>query len=84
MRFSTSLSADDFPYSDFGVEIEGYFDSSGMPQDWVVSDTLSGELPTFLQKEPVIFLADTEGRVYLRGLYSHKLTEKRRQAMNMK
>jgi len=73
------LSADDYSISDFGVDQEGEF-VAGSPVGWVVTrNRIDYRLPRFCVDQPVLFLADDVNKsVYLRGLYSERLSRKRR------
>lgn len=75
----TTFNADDFDYSDFGIIKVGKFDSDGNPTGFEVDcDKLSDRLPRFIKREPVMeLLLDKSKSVYLRGLYSKNLTDKR-------
>jgi hypothetical protein len=74
-------NVDDFQLSDLGVIVKGHFNSSGVLEGWSIDTReLNSELSRQLLDQPVIHISD-KGGVFLRGLYSKKLTEERQTAM---
>jgi hypothetical protein len=69
------LQADSYDLRIFGVVKEGRFDEFGIPTEWELDLMPHEELPRFMVNEPVMTI--TENSVYLRGLYSKRLSNKR-------
>jgi len=78
-----NTNPDDWNIGDFGVIKEGTFDSAGWPTGWTLDQRfIHQRLPRWLIKESVLHLEeDGEYSVYIRGLFSDRLTKKRRKAV---
>ncbi len=76
------INAGDYSPYDLGVVEIGRFNADGGAEFFTVeADSIDYLLPRFLLKEPVIHLSNPGWHVYLRGLYSKKLSTARRKAM---
>ena len=77
------MLADDYDLRDLGVLVEGGFDTHGDLHHWHLIHEIGDELPRWLLDQPVLTVGIkfTDG-VYVRGMYSERLSRKRRAAMS--
>ena len=77
-----SIMADDYDFRTLGIIEVGTFNSDGFPKDFEVANEISDyQLPRFLEKEPVLYVPHGDNTsVYVRGLYSKKLSYMRAKA----
>ena len=77
-----SIMADDYDFRTLGIIKVGTFTTQGMPESFEVTTDLSDyQLPRFLEKEPVLYVPHGDNTsVYVRGLYSKKLSYMRAKA----
>lgn len=76
------LDADFYDLADFGVMKFGGFDTDGFPVNSTIDiNVLSEKLPRWCKPQPVIYLSlGVDQSVYLRGMYSTRLSKLRRAA----
>lgn len=77
------MNADDRDLIDFGITKIGVWDEKGMLTEVVMDySILADDLPRWMLKEPIMTLScESSYCVYLRGLYSEKLTKARKAAI---
>lgn len=75
------FNADDYDLRSLGIINCGTFNRSGSPTDWSIDSDIDYELPRMLLEQPVLFIDTDTGNVYVRGMYSAKLTLERKRAM---
>ena len=69
-----------YKLSDLGIKVKGTWTSDGMPQCWYIDGSNTDNLPSYLRDQGVLTI--TEKGVYVRGLFSPRLTCERELAMS--
>jgi len=77
-----TINPDTRPLSDFGVLHEGAFNGQGCPCGWIVdAEQHAADLPLSLKDQPVLTWTHKDAAVYVRGLYSARLSNMRHEAV---
>lgn len=76
------MNVDDYDLSEFGVLEVGFFDLNGNPGGFTISNHLGATFARWLLDRPVLEADTLTGAVYVRGLYSRKLTLMRAKSLS--